>query len=305
MHWKLLEKPTRGIAALILTASLALSGQSAARISAPALGWLLSPDGTEVISITGIVDSPRDGLSYRLPGVASKIWASPDASAIVANSGEGLWLITPGTSSRQFASSEGSISAAWDRAGNGFVVCQTDRCTEYSSSGAVRGGFETSGAADVLAYSAIAGTLYRVDTAAIWHRASGDTPLGEVAAGAFRSGAQELWTIAFDGRLTGRDANGAVVGSAELVANAVGLVVSADGNSLIAANSSTGAVFEIRNSEVNRFAVESGIEGVWLAPGNLSVRLHESAKRPVAFWNGETGALGWMPAAVAAGEQNQ
>lgn len=181
MHWKLLAKPTRGIAALILTASLDLSGQSGARISAPALGWLLSPDGNEIISITGIVDSPRDGQSYRLPAVASKIWASPDASAIIASTVEGMWLITPGASSRQFAPSAELVSAAWDRAGNGFVVCQTDRCTEYSSAGGVRGGFETAGPADVLAYSASAGTVYDIDGAATWHRSSGETSLGEVA----------------------------------------------------------------------------------------------------------------------------
>lgn len=305
MHWKLLAKPTRGIAILILTASLALTGQSAARISAPALGWLLSPDGTEIIGITGVVDSPRDGQSYRLPSAASKIWASPDASAIIASSAEGLWLITPGAAVRQFASIEGSVSAAWDRAGNGFVVCHNGGCTEYSSSGAVRGTFETAGLAGVLAYSASAGTLYSIEGGATWHRAAGDIPLSEVASGAFRTGSQELWTLEPDGRLTGRDANGAVVGSAELVADALGLAVSADGNALIAANASEGASFDVRNSGVNRFAVESGIEGVWVAPGNFAVRFHESAKRPVAFWNGETGALGWMPAAVTAGEQNQ
>jgi hypothetical protein len=284
---------------------MALSGQSAARVSAPALGWLLSPDGTGIISITGIADSPRDGQNYPLPATASKIWTSPDASAIIAQSVDGLWLITPGVSSRQFAAIDTAVSVAWDRSGSGFVVCQPDRCAEYSAAGAVRGGFETAGAADVLAYSASAGTLYDIDGAATWHRSSGDTPLGEVASGAFLSASKELWTLGADGRLTGRDANGAVVGSAELVTDALGLVVSADGNTLIAANASTAAVYEIRNAEVTRFAVESGIEGVWLAPGNFTVRLHESAKRPVAFWNGETGALGWMPAAVAAGERNQ
>lgn len=304
MHWKLLVTPPRGIAVLILTVSMALSGQTAARISAPALGWLLSPDGAEIIGITGVIESPRDGQTYRLPASATRIWVSPDASTVVARSSEGLWLIAPGTSSRQFASIDGPVSLAWDRSGSGFVVCQMDRCAEYSSSGTARGGFETAGAASAVAYSVSAGTVYKLDDSATWHRASGDTGLGEIAAGSFRPGAQELWTLAPDGRLTGRDANGATIGSAELVPEAVGLVISADGNTLISANASSAVTMDFRNAEVNRFAVESGVEGLWLAPGNLAVRLHESAKRPVAFWNGETGALGWMPAAVA-GEQNQ
>lgn len=305
MHWKLLATPPRGIAVLILTASLALVGQTAARITAPVLGWLLSPDGGEIIGITGVVDSPRDGQAYRLPAAASKIWVSPDASTIVARSVEGLWLIAPGASSRLIASSESGTSMAWDRASKGFVVCQPDRCTEFSPDGSVRGGFDTAGFATALAYSASSGTLFSIEASATWHRNSGDIAVGEAIAAAFRPGTQELWLIAQDGRLSGLDANGAIVGSAELVPGAVGLAASGDGHSLIAANGSHGAAFDIRNAEVSRFAVETGIEGLWLAPGNFSVRLHESAKRPIAFWNGESGALGWMPATVAAGEQNQ
>jgi len=305
MHWKLMAKPPRGIAVLILTASMALSGQIAARISAPALGWLLSPDGSEVIGITGVVDSPRDGHAFKLPEVASRIWVSPDASALVALTAKELWLIVPGSSARQLSAAESSVSVAWDRSGNGFLVCQSDHCAEHSASGAVRGGFDTSGAASVLAYSESAGALYVRDGVATWHRASGDVAVGEAAAAAFRPGAQELWVLSPNGRLSGFDANGSSAGSADLIADAIGLAVSADGNTLVAVNASSGSVFDLRTAEVNRLAFAEGVDGLWLAPGNFAVRLHESSKRPVAFWNGETGALGWMPAAATVGEQNQ
>lgn len=305
MHWKLMATPPRGIALLILTACLTLSGQSAARIAAPALGWLLSPDGSEVIGITGVIDSPRDGQSYKLPAVASRIWVSPDASALVARMADELWLISPGSSSRQLGAADSAVSVAWDRGGNGFVICQPERCAEHAASGAVRGSFAVAGTVNVLAYSAGAGVIYAVDSTATWHRASGDVAVGEAAAAAFRPGSQELWVLSTDGKLAGLDSNGASIGSAELVTGAVGLAMSADGAALVAASGSEAAVFDIRNAQVNRIPVEGGVEGLWLAPGNFAVRLHESAKRPVAFWNGETGALGWMPAAVAAGEQNQ
>lgn len=154
--------------------------------------------------------------------MASRIWVSLDASALVALTAKELWLIVPGSSARQLSAAESTVSVAWDRAGNGFLVCQSDHCAEHSASGSVRGGFDTAGAASVLAYSESAGTLYAREGAATWHRASGDVAVGEAAAAAFRPGSQELWVLSPNGRLSGFDANGSSAGAADLIADAIG-----------------------------------------------------------------------------------
>ena len=64
MHSILLSPQARWIAGSILclavSSHLALGADaSGIRIAAPSLGWVLAPDGSQVIEITGVPESPR------------------------------------------------------------------------------------------------------------------------------------------------------------------------------------------------------------------------------------------------------
>jgi hypothetical protein len=117
------------------------------------------------------------------------------------------------------------------------------------------------------------------------------------AAAAFRPNSPELWLLHPSGHLSGRDLQGRRTAEAQLVPNALGLVASQDGAAFFAANAGgAAAVVSLATSQTEQFDLEDTVEGVWPAPGLFAVRLHHSAKRPIGFWNGETGLTGWVPA---------
>ena len=97
MQSKLLSHHLRRIASLVLIlaamASLAPAADSSGiRLSAPAIGWILAPGGSELIEITGIISSPRAGLAIALASAARRSWASPDSNSVLLRLDEGLFF---------------------------------------------------------------------------------------------------------------------------------------------------------------------------------------------------------------------
>ncbi len=277
------------------------------RVSAPGLGWLLSPDGRQVIAITGVPESPRAGDAIPLPGLARQLWSAPDASAALIRLDEGLYLLRPGLDPAELAavSADAAVSAAWDRASAGFAACWADSCRAFDRAGLP--GAETAAAPGVrlLAYSASAGLLTVEGDAALWRAGGSTRPLDAVpAAAAFLPGASELWFLDPAGRLAALSAQGARRDLPETVDSPIALVASADGQSVFVVNATgEAAVLGVASGAVTRHTLEETVEGAWPAPGNFNVRLHESAKRPLAIFNGETGLAGWAPAAAREVEQ--
>ncbi len=273
------------------------------RLSAPALGWILASDGAQLIEIAGIAASPRAGRAVALPSPARRVWASPDSNAVLLRLDAGLFLLRANEQLEQLAEIplDVDVTAAWDRSSAGFAICWAEICQARALNGPIRDQWPFTAGARVVAFSMEAGLLTATAQSAEWRNAAELIPLDTIpAAAAFRPGTQELWLLDADGRLAGRDRQGRRTGEGESVANALGLISSADGKAFFAANADgAAAVFSVASSQSERFAIEESVEGVWPAPGLFAIRLHESAKRPIAIWNGETGITGWMPAATS------
>lgn len=281
------------------------------RITAPSLGWVLSPDGTQVTEIAGVAASPRAGRELALPAAARRSWASPDAAAVLVQTENGIFLVRESGAPQSILELSGpaEFSAAWDRAAAGFALCGPESCQSFDPAGAIRASWDVEAGARALAYSAESGLVISLNGAAQWLRADGRAPLdGSPIAAAFRPGTSEAWFLDAEGRLTGQDFLGRRTGEGQVIENALGLVASRDGRAFFAASETAAAVFLIESQKTESVEIGEPVEGVWAAPGAFSIRLHDSAKRPIAIWDGESGALGWMPAvevAVEVTEVNQ
>jgi hypothetical protein len=193
------------------------------------------------------------------------------------------------------------LTVVWDRSSAGFAACWADKCQTRAADGAVREQWEVAAGTRALAFSVSAGLLTATAESADWRHAGElihlDTP---PAAAAFRAGTQELWLVDADGRLIGRDEQGRRAGEGELVPRAIGLVGSLDGKHFFAVNADReAAVYSLEALQSERLTIEDAVEGAWAAPGLFAIRLHESAKRPIAIWEGVTGTTGWMPVATS------
>jgi hypothetical protein len=228
------------------------------------------------------------------------LWAAPDSSSAVVRLDTGLFLLRPASPLQllQDLPPGAEASALWDRGSAGFALCWLDICEARDAEGAIRSRWSLPAGFRPLAFSLEAGLAAAGSTSALWFHQAGSVPLDTVpAAAAFRSRSMELWMLDRSGNLSGRDAQGRNTGDAILVPDAVGLVGSLDGDAFFAANASgDAAVFSFATAQTRQFALEDPVEGAWPAPGLFAVRLHDSAKKPIAFWNGETGLTGWMPA---------
>jgi len=306
MHCKQFHQTPRRIAillrALAIVTGLTLAAESpAVRLSAPSLAWILAPGGSQVIEITGIPESPRAGRAVGLPSAAWRSWAAPDSNSVILRLDTGLYLFRandPLVLLTELAP-EVDVTAAWDRASAGFALCWAEICQGRGANGALRSQWEVAAATRAVAFSVEAGLVSATPDNAVWRTETSNTALEIVpAAAAFRAGTQELWLVDARGHVTGRDRQGRRTGEGELVENPLGLVSSADGKSFFSANAEgAAAAYSLDAAQTTRVSLEDTVEGVWAAPGPFAVRLHESAKRPIAIWNGETGTAGWMPAA--------
>ena len=305
MHCKLLKTRARRIAesllSLAITSGLIMAAESPdIRISAPSLGWILASDGSQAVEITGVADSPRTGRTVALATAARHAWASPDATAIVLQTGTGISLLRGSLPAEELFELPAATVAtvAWDRASAGFAVCWNENCEARGADGAMRARWEVAPGARVLAYSADNGLLLATAESAEWRRESAVIPLDAIpASAAFRPGTSELWLINAAGQLTGMDPQGRPTGAAELVPNPVGLVASLDGKSFFAANTDgAAAAANLETLQTETFNLEDSVEGLWPAAGRFTVRLHDSAKRAIAIWNGDSGITGWVPA---------
>ena len=283
-----------------MLSGLALAADSSGvRISAPALGWLLSPDGSQLIQMTGVAESPRTGATIALESPARAAWAAPDASAILLKLDTGLALLHPGGQLEPVPGVPPSVhSAIWDRSSAGFAVCWQAVCQAFDPSGAIRSRWEVASAARPLAFSAELGLVTLSPDGADWHQAGRSIRLDSLpAAAAFRPGTGELWFIDAAGTLSQQDSQGLRRALPDLVPSAIGLVAALDGKSIFAVNAEgAAATANLDTLQADRFSVEDSVEGAWPAPGAFAIRLHESAKRPISIWNGETGLTGRAPA---------
>lgn len=305
MHCKLLKNKARRIAesllSLAITSGLVMAAESPdIRISAPSLGWILAADGSQALEITGVTESPRAGRAVALAGVARRAWASPDATVTVLQTGTGLEILRGSVPAEGlFELPTGSVATvAWDRASAGFAVCWDTDCEARGANGAMRARWEVAAGARLLAYSADNGMVLATGESAEWRRESSVITLDAIpAAAAFRPGTSELWLLDAAGQLTGIDPQRRPIGNAELVPNALGLVASLDGKSFFAANAEGAtAATNLETLQTEKFNLEDSVEGLWPAAGRFTVRLHDSAKRAIAIWNGDSGITGWVPA---------
>ena len=305
MHCKLLKNKARRIAesllSLAITSGLVMAAEGPdIRISAPSLGWILAADGSQAIEITGITDSPRTGRAVALADIARRAWASPDATAVVLQTGMGIALLRGNEQAENLLAlpAGSAASIAWDRASAGFAVCWDTFCEARGANGAMRARWEVAGGTRILAYSADNGLLLATAESAEWRRESTAVTLDAIpAAAAFRPGTSELWLLDAAGQLTGIDPQRRPVGAAELVPNALGLVASLDGKSFFAANAEGAtATTNLETLQTEKSNLEDSVEGLWPAAGRFTVRLHDSAKRAIAIWNGDSGITGWVPA---------
>ena len=305
MHCKLLKNNARRIAesllSLAITSGLIMAAESPdIRISAPSIGWILASDGSQAVEITGVSDSPRAGRAVPLANAARRAWASPDATAIVLQTGTGIGLLRGSLPAESLLELPATAVAtvAWDRASAGFAVCWNEICEARSADGAMRARWEVAPGSRVLAYSADNGLLLATAEIAEWRRQTEVISLDAIpASAAFRPGTSELWLLDAAGQLTGIDPQRRPVGAAELVPNAVGLVASLDGKSFFAANAEgAAAAANLETLQTENFNLEDSVEGLWPAAGRFTVRLHDSAKRAIAIWNGDSGTTGWVPA---------
>lgn len=305
MHCKLLKNQARRIAesllSLAFTSGLVLAAEAPAiRISAPSIGWILAADGTQAIEITGVTESPRTGRTVALAAVARRAWPSPDASATVLQTNTGIALLAGNdqveTLSELPVASVATV--AWDRASAGFAACWDTVCEARGANGAMRARWEVAAGARLLAYSAENGLVLATAEGAEWRREAAVIALDSIpAAAAFRPGTSELWLLDATGQLAGIDPQRRPAGTAELVPDAIGLVASLDGKAFFAANASgAAAATNLESLQTETFNMEDSLEGLWPAAGRFTVRLHDSAKRAIGIWNGDSGITGWVPA---------
>ena len=306
------EKHPRRIAKLLLILAgvpcLPLAAQAPAiRISAPTLGWVLSSDGTQLIEIAGVPESPRAGRAVALSAVARHAWSSPDAAAVALRLDDGLYLVRSGGQLELLTEIEkgAAVSLVWDRASAGFAACWADKCQARTVTGGEAEQWEIAIGSRLIAFSQNAGAVTVSDSAADWRHRGEVIHLDAIpVAAAFRAGTDELWTVDAEGRLTGRDRQGRRTGEGEMVPGAIGLVSSADGSRFFSVNSEREfATYAVASGQTERLSVDDPVDGAWPAPGSFAIRLHESAKRPIAIWDGDSGVTGWMP--VAASEVRQ
>ena len=311
MQSKPLTKHSRRIARLLpfLAAlpGLALAAESTGiRLSSPTLGWVLASDGSQLIEIAGIAESPRAGRTVALPSAARRSWTSPDANSVILRLDTGIFLIRSGEQLEQLAEFPSElprdieVAAVWDRSSAGFAICWAEKCEARAANGAIRDQWKISSGSRAIAFSVEAGLVTANAEDAGWHYGGELIQLDAVpAAAAFRAGTKELWLLHLDGRISGQDRQGRRLGEGGLVAGALGLIGSLDGKAFFAVNAEgEAAVYSLESAQTVRVAIEESVEGVWPAPGLFAIRLHESAKRPITIWNGETGITGWMPAAT-------
>ena len=305
MHCKLLNHKARWIAESLLSLAVASGLTIAAespdiRISAPSLGWVLAADGSQVIELAGVSDSPRVGRAFALESAARRAWAAPDSTATVLQTASGISLLRGGDRVEGlFELPAGSAATvAWDRASAGFAVCWDTNCEARDAAGALRSRWEVAAGARVIAYSAANGLVLATGETAEWRRDNAAIALdSQPVAAAFRPGTSELWLLDASGQLSGIDPQRRPTGSAELVAGAVGQVASLDGTAFFAANAEGAAAFtNLETLQTEKFSVEDSVEGLWPAAGRFTVRLHDSAKRAIAIWDGASGITGWVPA---------
>ncbi|HEU0123651.1 MAG TPA: hypothetical protein VFQ91_24180 [Bryobacteraceae bacterium] len=271
------------------------------RLASPVLGWVLTAGGTRAMEIAGIAESPRTGSEVVLPAAAQHLWSAPDAHAALVQAGEGLHLLRSGAEPERIAEIPAGtdVSAAWDRGSSAVVACWATVCRAW---GSVDTRWEAPAGAVVLAYSVEAGLAIAVGDQAEWRNGNGVValPVRPLAA-AFRPGTQELWTAGPAGGLTMWTSEGSRTVEAGAVPEPVGLAMAADGSALFIVNAEgLGAKYGIASQQTESVEVGDAVEGVWPAPGAFAVRLHDSAKRAIAIWNGETGQTTWMPIAASA-----
>ncbi|MBI2685638.1 MAG: hypothetical protein HYX27_04925 [Acidobacteria bacterium] len=285
---------------LAIVSGLVLAAEpSAIRISAPSLGWVLAADGSQVVEISGLADSPRTGRAVSLPAVARRAWSSPDAASVLVQLDAALFLIRAAGEPEAIAELPAGVtlSAAWDRSSSGFAVCWETNCEARDAGGAIRTRWEVDASARVLAYSGEGGMVLTTADAAEWRRGGETVRIDPApAAATFRPRSQELWIVDNTGQLYGQDFQGRRTGEGEMVTDAVGLIASADGRYFFASNAEgNAAVFDVDSGSTNRTDLETTVEGVWLSPGPFSARLHESSKRAIAIWTDVS--IGWVPSA--------
>lgn len=305
MYCKLLKNQARRIAKSILplaaTAGLAIAAETPdIRISAPSLGWVSTSDASQGIEIVGVTESPRTGRSIVLPAAVRRLWASPDSGVLLVQTSSSLTLLrTTGQADPLFeVTPTSSLSVAWDRSSDGFAACWETSCEARDANGAIRSRWDVPAGARAMAYSATAGLLIATADSAEWRTTAESVRLDAIpAAAVFRPGTNELWVLDAEGHLTGRDIQGRNTGSAELIAGAIGLVASLDGKAFFAATAEgAAAVANLETQQTEQLTLEDTVEGVWPASGRFNIRLHDSAKRAIGIWNGDTKTTGWVPA---------
>lgn len=271
----------------------------AIRMSAPTIAWVLSSDGFELIQIAGVPESPRAGQRISLPSVALRAWSSPDAQSAVLRLEDGLYLQRSAGKLERVAELEKDAVASleWDRLSAGFAACWAQMCQSRVADGALVEQWAVDPGSRIIAYSVQGGAVTASESGSVWRYNRVQIPLEIIpTVAALRPGADELWTVDREGRLTGRDRAGRRTGEGEMISGAIGLVGSLDGASFFAINADREAAFySVALGRTDRFTLDGDVDGAWAAPGPFAVRLHESAKRPVAIWEGDSGITGWMP----------
>jgi hypothetical protein len=229
---------------------------------------------------------------------ALSVYSSPNGSSAIVATGDGAVLFTAGRMLTVAAAvAEERISAAWDRDSSSFVICQAQLCESRSTSGDVLEKWSVVNSSRAAAYSARGGLVIETADGYVWVSRSGLVYLGELSGAVFRPGSEELLALHRDGMLKVYTAAGQEVESMEWLPGAAGIVVSADGGSLFGARlDGTASILDLRRKEARSVNLETTVEGVWPAPGEFAVRLHESLKAPVAFLNAREMQLHWMPA---------
>ncbi len=297
---------------LLMPATSVCAPPPAPRLSVPALGWVLSPDGSQLLELAGLPESPRPGRSLPLPRPARAAWSAPDASAALVRLDDGFHLVHPDLP-EPFAllpvaepEEPAPFTAAWDRASLAFAICYGPLCHEFDRDGQSLASFPAASGSHLLAYSRQAGLALRKDGSLLWLRDGAALSLDVSAAAAtFRPGHADLWVLDPAGHLTVFDSAGSQSSIAELIPDALGLAPSADGSTFFAAAGNSLAQVQVDTRHVVIYSFEDSVTGVWPAPGGLTVRLHDSPKRPISFWNGDPGIYASAPALFASAPEVQ
>jgi hypothetical protein len=298
---------------LLMPATSVCAAPSGPRLSVPALGWVLSPDGSQLLEIAGLPESPRPGRSLPLPRPARAVWSAPDASAAILRLDDGFHLVRPDLPEPivllPVAEPEqpAPFTAAWDRASLAFAICYGPHCHEFDREGHPLASIPATPGSHLFAYSRQSGLALRTgDGSLLWLREGSALPLnGTVSAAAFRPGHAELWVLDPAGQLATFDSAGSRSPIAELIPDALGLAPSADGATFFAAAGNSLAQVQVETRSVSIHSLEDSVTGLWPAPGGLTVRLHDSPKRPISFWNGGSGVYASAPALFASAPEVQ